>query len=714
MTTTFDPRAALDAILPHLDRGNVAPAKWPDGDGEYWALCPFHRDQHVGNFSVSERGYTCFACGAAGGLVKLAEHLNVDLKLGSKAVVIGGIASEKISLAAYAEAKRLPVDFLKSTFAVTERKRGDRVSLRMPYLDHDGKEVCVRYRIAMDGDKFRWAKGSKLSLYGLWLLDPTATDVVLVEGESDAQTLHYHGIPVLGVPGAQNWKPAWAEHVKDKTVFAWQEPDDAGAAFVAKIGKDIPDLRVIVAPEGYKDISAAHIAGEDVPALVARLKAGARPYAELQAATLDQAAKEAERAAGDLLSSPSILAEFGALCERLGLKGEDRNAKLLLLALVTRFLERPVSVAVKGPSSGGKSFTVETVLKCFPPSAYYALSSMSERALAYSEEPLSHRFLVLYEAAGMAGDFATYLIRTLLSEGCIRYETVEKTADGMKPKLIERAGPTGLLVTTTWASMHPENETRMLSLTVRDDRDQTARVLQALADRVNGKEPAAVDLTSWHALQTWLETAGSHDVSIPYAHDLAALSDPRAVRMRRDFGAVLNLIRAHAILHQATRERDDRGRIIATLADYAAVYDLVIATVSEGVKASVSPAIRETVAAVAEIEKETDKPVTINQLAERLRIDGSAARRRVSVAIEDEYLVDLSADKDQQGKKKHRGKAAKLTTGEPLPAEASVLPSPVDLENKLCAAAPPITTAQLHNFDDDQAAEPVEMEVFEL
>ena len=147
-------------------------------------------------------------------------------------------------------------------------------------------------------------------------------------------------------------------------------------------------------------------------------------------------------------------------------------------------------MAVKGPSSGGKSFTVETALKAFPLSAYYALSSMSERALAYSEEPLVHRFLVLYEAAGMTGDFASYLIRTLLSEGCIRYETIEKTADGMKPKLIERAGPTGLLVTTTWASLHPENETRMLSLTVRDDRDQTRGVLSALADRVNGTEPA--------------------------------------------------------------------------------------------------------------------------------------------------------------------------------------------------------------------------------
>ena len=59
---------------------------------------------------------------------------------------------------------------------------------------------------------------------------------------------------------------------------------------------------------------------------------------------------------------------------------------------------------------------------------------MSDRALAYSSEPLQHRHLVIYEAAGMASEFATYLIRTLLSEGRLRYETVEKTKDGLTPR----------------------------------------------------------------------------------------------------------------------------------------------------------------------------------------------------------------------------------------------------------------------------------------
>src|SRR5215204_2062431 len=124
----------------------------------------------------------------------------------------------------------------------------------------------------------------------------------------------------------------------------------------------------------------------------------------------------------------------------MGVVGERRGAKLIYLAVTSRQLDRPVSVVVKGPSSGGKSFLTESVLRLFPPAAFYALTAMSDRALAYSNEPLKHRHLVIYEAAGMSGEFATYLIRSLLSEGRLRYETVEQTKDGHAPKIIEREG----------------------------------------------------------------------------------------------------------------------------------------------------------------------------------------------------------------------------------------------------------------------------------
>jgi hypothetical protein len=57
-------------------------------------------------------------------------------------------------------------------------------------------------------------------------------------------------------------------------------------------------------------------------------------------------------------------------------------------------------------------------------------------------------------------DFLNYLVRSLLSEGRVRYETVEKTPEGLQARLIEREGPTGLIMTTTADSLHPENETR--------------------------------------------------------------------------------------------------------------------------------------------------------------------------------------------------------------------------------------------------------------
>ena len=362
-------------------------------------------------------------------------------------------------------------------------------------------------------------------------------------------------------------------------------------------------------------------------------------------------------------------------------------AMLLFLALVSRLLGRIVSVAVKGPSSGGKSYLVEQVLRFFPDSAYYALTAMSERTLAYSEEPIEHRFLVLFEAAGMSGDFATYLIRSLLSEGRLRYETVEKTSEGLRPRLIEREGPTGLIVTTTAVKLHPENETRLLSLMVNDTKEQTQDVLAALAEE-DGEAP---DFGRWHVLQEWLDGA-EHRVAIPYGKTLARLTSPAAVRIRRDFAAVLNLIRAHAVLHQATREKNEKGEIVASLADYAVVRALVADLVSEGAEASIPKTVRETVEAAQRLlEGSGGDPIIVATVAQELKLDKSAALRRVRTAIDRGYLKNLEDRK---------GRPARLVLGDPLPEDTEVLPKVEELrgctvagETKGLSTPPPPHTA---------------------
>jgi len=371
-------------------------------------------------------------------------------------------------------------------------------------------------------------------------------------------------------------------------------------------------------------------------------------------------AEKAWSTCAELAARQDITRAFADTLHAKGVAGESNQIRLLYLIVNSRRLEKPVNAAVKGASSSGKSYLVEQVLEGFPDSAYYALSAMSEKALIYLDEDMKHRFLVIYEASGMAGDMQTYLIRTLLSEGKIRYQTAEATSKGVKPRLLEMEGPTGLIVTTTQTKMHPENETRLFSLLVTDSRDQTADILMAMADE--DREPVSMD--EWRALQTWLEGQPSA-VYIHYAKELASLVPPVAVRLRRDFMAVLQLIRSHAVLHQHTRERDEKGRILASFEDYAVVRELVAPLVAEGVDATVPKTVRETVDMVKELTE--DEPhVSLRELANALELDKGTTSRRWAHARDAGYLKNLE-DK--------RGKPAKICLGDPLPEEIDVLPT---------------------------------------
>jgi len=191
-------------------------------------------------------------------------------------------------------------------------------------------------------------------------------------------------------------------------------------------------------------------------------------------------------------------------------------------------------------------------------------------------------------------------------------------------------------------------------------------VLAALAK----EEAEAANLEPWLALQEWLETA-EHDVTIPYAQTLAELVPPVAVRLRRDFGAVLNLVRAHAVLHQATRDKDASGRIIATRVDYAGVRELIADLVSEGVEATVQPIVRQTVDAVSWLlEGGDEESVGARALGQELVLEKGPVSRRVRLATDAGYLKNLEDRK---------GRAARLVPGDPMPEDLQILPTVEEL-----------------------------------
>lgn len=375
----------------------------------------------------------------------------------------------------------------------------------------------------------------------------------------------------------------------------------------------------------------------------------------------------------ELASEDDILARLQQQLCAAGYAGPTELVELVFLVLVSRLLARPLCLIVRAASSAGKSFAVETALKFASPSAAYAVHAMSEKALVFTSERLSHRILVIAEAAGLGPGFMTYGLRELISSGRLRYEYTD--FEHGTTRIVETEGPTGLVLTTTGA-VDAELSTRMLAVGVPESVDQTRLVLHAIAAGAAGLPRGEADYELFQLLHERLAERDL-DVVVPFAPDLVDLIDLRAVRMRRDFSAVLTLVQSHALLHEASRDRDSTGRVLATIADYAAAYRLVAGAIAEGTDRAVPERIRQTVTTVQHLNAISRKPVTINDLAADLGIDASTARRRVMDAVRRGYLDDKGGG---------AGRPHRLTIGEPLPEDRGVLPTP-DEVNASCSRA---------------------------
>jgi 5S rRNA maturation endonuclease (ribonuclease M5) len=506
--------------------------------------------------------------------------------------------------------------------------------------------------------------------------------IYVVEGEKDVHALEAVGeVATCNPMGAGKWRDTFSKILRGADVIIVQDRDDEGRKHAAKVASSLQGIAASVclmeAVEG-KD-AADHLAAGKTIAEFVRVEPDnpdTRTTDAKPASLSGNDVREANRTPPGLALEADILAELRGDLKLAGLAGEHRGAEITFLSLTSRLLpwgkptNRPVSAIGRGTTSSGKSATQRTVLLFFPPESYFDLGSMSKRFLVYSDEPLAHRFIVVPEWSSIAKDDEIVAsLRTLLSEGRLVHGTVD--GEGKREaRRIEKGGPTGLLMTTTAAYVDAELETRCLSFVTDDSPAQTRRVFEVLAD-LEDDDGLTVDFERWHDLQRWLAVAENRAV-IPYVQSLAELMPDGAPRLRRDFISVLCLTRAHAILHQATRDRDERGRIVAEIADYRAVHQLLDAIVAEAVDASVSPATRETVGAVRELldESEYTEHTSVKKITDVLGIGRSATYDRVRRALGAGFLVNLA-------KENERG--LKIALGAELPAGGAFLPSPDDL-----------------------------------
>jgi hypothetical protein len=225
-----------------------------------------------------------------GAIVELTGDNGADRPAGGKSKVIPIIRSTSpeddakpktpfapLSLAEYREAKMLPLEHLKRHFVC---QTGDYLAFH--YFDQDRQRI-LRYHLRRGplerkDRRFFWSKGpGEIGIYGAWKLkawrEQALSDLLLVEGESDALTAWHHGLACLGIPGKSLGKTLLAAHLEGfRRVFVVQEADDGGKDFARDMVERVKAFQTAgnftgdgfiidmeQAGEGIKDLSALHI-----------------------------------------------------------------------------------------------------------------------------------------------------------------------------------------------------------------------------------------------------------------------------------------------------------------------------------------------------------------------------------------------------------------------------------------------------------------------
>ena len=265
----------------------------PCGDNKLHSLCPFHDESNPSFWMRPDTGlWRCEAgCGAGNATAFLARAKNIATGEAWKELCeMAGVEKRpqpKYTLQEYAMQKRLPVEWLEKQGLANGY--GNKY-VDIPYYNEKRGLVATRMRFPPGVEpRFKWHKGGKSTLYGLWRLDEirAARQVMLVEGESDTHTLWFYGIPALGLPGATTFSALHAKMLLDiPLIYIHQEPDGGGRNALRKITKELHDagykgtVKVwsCAAHEGCKDPSDLHLMeGADASRIMWTLAKAAEP-----------------------------------------------------------------------------------------------------------------------------------------------------------------------------------------------------------------------------------------------------------------------------------------------------------------------------------------------------------------------------------------------------------------------------------------------------
>ncbi|GAB6059435.1 hypothetical protein [Desulfonatronum parangueonense] len=293
------------------------------------------------------------------------------------------------------------------------------------------------------------------------------------------------------------------------------------------------------------------------------------------------------------------------LVNELGVEGERGNIGICAMVADSRLMKHgsagtgPLGLILDGPSGTGKTHTKDKTLELYTKGVdYEELTSATPRSFFNLEDTLQHMVLDITEADFLKSDKKLVcVIRQFHSAGRISHQRATGSDEGLTTERPSARGSIALMTSTTEGSVEPQYDNRSIVIHTDTSRQQGRAISnrQALAVAGLANNVPEETITAWKEFHACLE---SFDVIIPFAPRINEfiVDQVHSTSVNRTLAQLYSAIMATTIAHQFQRFQDEQGRLIAEIADYAIVQQLLntafIESMAGGSAAQTDPKIQ--------------------------------------------------------------------------------------------------------------------------
>jgi hypothetical protein len=358
--------------------------------------------------------------------------------------------------------------------------------------------------------------------------------------------------------------------------------------------------------------------------------------------------RRAEREALKLLESSRFFNEFLLAMKKAGLVGEELNAIIVLIVVVSRILRRPLNLFVKGHSSAGKNWLVTRIFRLIPKWAVAEITSASDKAWNYSRSKFRHRVIYVQERNEAAGTIDP--IRLLISEGKLVRIVTKWMKGQLRAERYVARGPVAAISTSTKNRLEIDDETRHISIWVDESSEQTRDIVRSYTERKGHLSRKEVRI--WHAVQHLLEGLIGTKVIFPaWFKEIADRLFVGDLRVRRYYPAFVEACCTVCLIRSflPDRKRSKHGELEVEFADFAIAALILDSVFVESLHLG-KGAGEATRRLVEEIATEKGRAVRARDIARKLGISMDNAYAKLRYA--EHVGVVRRANKPERGNRK--------------------------------------------------------------